>query len=90
MSTARTKTFRGKIKIKLKTIDTYFDGVFLTAKLLVVLQIERRTMHLTRDGSNGFAEFVDAGHEIRPTHVVGEVRCERGRFLCLEVDELPL
>ena len=69
---------------------TYLDGVFLATKLLVVLQIERWTVHLARDGSDSFSKFVDTSHEIWSAHVVGEIGSESRRFLCLEIDKLPL
>lgn len=77
MTTFKKRSKEGKCQKKyvesrpFKDRYTYLDGVFLAAKLLVVLQIERWTVHLARDGSNSFAEFVDTSHEIWSAHVVG-------------------
>lgn len=46
----------------------YLDGIFLSAELLVMFEVERRAVQLTRNGSDGFTKLIDPGYEIRSTH----------------------
>lgn len=62
-----------------------------------MLQVERRTVHLTRDGGNRLAQFVHTGHEVWTTHYVvrwqlGDcTRTDKERsFSRLVLAELPL